>query len=150
MPDAWTQNYYHLFFSTSRQRPLISQEIEPQLHQRLREIASELACRTLAIGGTPDHIHMVLQYPPDLAHATLVRKLKDRSSQWIRATFPALADFAWQSGYGGFTVGRSALDAAIETVKRQKDLHARVSFEDEFLAMLVRHGMHVAREDALA
>lgn len=103
----------------------------------------------IALNGMPDHVHMVLRYPSHLSHADMMMHLKGRSSRWIHEEFPALADFAWQEGYGGFTVSRSSLDAASEYVRRQKEHHARMSFEDEFMAFLERHGLQVPREDAL-
>lgn len=62
---------------------------------------------------------------------------------------PDLREFAWQEGYGGFTVSRSALEQVVEYVKRQKEHHRRMTFEEEFMALLEKHGMKPSREDAL-
>ncbi|MBX3318032.1 MAG: IS200/IS605 family transposase [Phycisphaeraceae bacterium] len=149
MPRAWTQNYYHLIYSTRHRKPWITPDLESRLYPFVIGIARDLGCQMIALNGMPDHIHMVLRYPSQLSHADMVRHLKGRSSRWIHEEFSTLADFSWQEGYGGFTVSRSSLDAAAEYVRRQKEHHARMSFEDEFMAFLERHGLQVPREEAL-
>lgn len=149
MPGAWTQNFYHVVFSTKRRAPWIDAELEPRLYGFLNGIARDLSCEVLALNGMPDHVHLVVRYPGDLSHADLVRHLKARSSRWIHETLPALRDFAWQEGYGGFTVSRSALTQVVEYVRRQKEHHARMTFEEEFMAILEKHGIRPSQEDAL-
>ncbi len=149
MPGAWTQNFYHAVFSTKRRTPWISAEVEGRLYAFLTGIARDLDCEVLALNGMPDHVHFVVRYPGDLSHADLVRHLKGRSSKWIHETIPELREFAWQEGYGGFTVSRSALDQVVEYVKRQKEHHRRMTFEQEFMAMLEKHGMKPTEDDAL-
>lgn len=149
MPGAWTRNFYHLVFSTKHRTPWISAEVEPRLYAFLTGIARDLECEVLALNGTPDHVHVAVRYPGDLSHSDLVRHLKARSSKWIHETMPELREFAWQDGYGGFTVSRSVLDQVVRYVKRQKEHHRRVTFEDEFMAILEKHGMRPSREEAL-
>lgn len=81
MPGAWTQNFYHLVFSTKHRTLWIGAEIEPRLYAFLTGIARDLKCEVLALNGMPDHVHVVLRYPGDLSHADLVRHLKARSSK---------------------------------------------------------------------
>ncbi len=149
MPGVWTQNYYHVVFSTAGRTPWIGAELETRLHSVLTGVAHDLGCEVLAIGGMPDHVHLVLRYPGDLSHSDLVRQLKGRSSAWVHETMPELREFAWQEGYGGFTVSRAALERVVEYVRGQKGHHARITFEEEFMAMLEVHGMKPSREDAL-
>jgi len=149
MPGAWTQNFFHLVFSTKNRTPCVDAKIEPRLYAFLTGIARDLECEVLALNGMPDHVHIVVRYPGDLSHADLVRHLKGRSSRWIHQTLPGLRAFAWQEGYGGFTVSRSALDRIVTYVKCQKEHHRKMSFEDEFMAMLAKHGMRPSRENAL-
>ncbi|MBX3317381.1 MAG: IS200/IS605 family transposase [Phycisphaeraceae bacterium] len=149
MPGAWTQNFYHLVFSTKHRTPTIGAEIEPRLYPFLTGIARNLKCEVLALNGMPDHVHFVLMYPGDLSHSDLVRHLKGRLSKWIHESMPELREFAWQEGYGGFTVSRSALEQVVEYVKRQKEHHRRMTFEEEFLAILEKHGMKPTPGDAL-
>ncbi|MCC6677341.1 MAG: IS200/IS605 family transposase [Phycisphaerales bacterium] len=141
MPSSWTQNHYHLVFSTRRREPLISAELEERLHPFLGGIARDLGCTALAINGTSDHVHLLLRYPSDLSHADLARHIKARSSKWMHATIPALGAFNWQEGYGGFTVSRSAVDQVRAYIAGQKEHHRRMSFQEEFMELLRRHGV---------
>lgn len=79
----------------------------------------------------------------------MARHLKSRSSKWIHETFPSLSDFAWQEGYGGFTVSRSAVDRVATYVRNQKHHHATMRYEDEIMELLRRHGIEATPEDVL-
>jgi REP element-mobilizing transposase RayT len=141
MPSSWTQNYYHAVFSTRLRRALIKPECEPRIHAFVGGILRDLDCTAIAVNGMPDHIHFLARYPSKLSHADMLRHVKSRSSGWIRDTFPLLSDFAWQEGYGGFTVSKSAADDVADYIRRQKAHHAKISFEVEFLELLRRHGI---------
>jgi hypothetical protein len=71
----------------------------------------------------------------------MLQQIKARSSKWIHETFPQLADFAWQEGYGGFTVSKSAAPSVEAYIARQKEHHQRQDFQSEFLKLLRRHGI---------
>ena len=68
-----------------------------------------------------------------------MRVVKTNSSKWLHETFPALGRFAWQTGYGAFTVGLSTLPSVKRYIARQEEHHARESFQDEFRSFLIRH-----------
>ena len=107
MPSTWTQNYYHTVFSTKDRAGLISPDLEARLYPFIGGILRERGCSLLAVNGMPDHVHLLVRYPADLSHSDMLRHVKSRSSGWVHETFPALGRFAWQNGYGGFTVSRS-------------------------------------------
>ena len=100
MPNAYTQNTYHVVFSTKDRAPLISPELEPTLYAFIEGIIRDLGCSPLAINGTPDHVHVLARYPSHLSHSDLVRHIKSRSSKWINETNRIAGRFAWQDGYG--------------------------------------------------
>ena len=139
--SAYTQNYYHAVFSTRGRAELITPDLEDRLYPFVGGIVRDLRCTLIAINGTPDHVHLLVRYRADLAHSDLIRHVKARSSKWVHETFPALADFAWQEGYGGFTVSASATDAVAAYVREQKAHHKRFDFKAEFLGLLRRHGI---------
>ncbi|MBN8596780.1 MAG: IS200/IS605 family transposase [Planctomycetes bacterium] len=147
MPATWTHNYYHMLFGTKYRQPLIDEQLELRLHPFLAGIAKDLGCTPYAVNGYVEHVHVVVRYPSDLSHADLARHLKSRSSGWIHETFPALQHFAWQVGYGGFTVSKSVLPRVVRYVENQKEHHQRVSYTDEFLKMLRKHGTDATEED---
>jgi putative transposase len=100
--------------------------------------------KTLAIGGAADHIHILLSLPATLSVAKAMQLLKGNSSKWIRETFPKMHSFAWQEGYGAFTVGISGVDRTVAYIHNQTKHHRTRSFREEFAAMLEKHGFEYA------
>lgn len=141
MPSSWTQNIYHAVFSTKHRRATIAPEVEERLHPFIGGILKELRCIPIAINGTADHLHVLTLYPSDLCHADMLRHVKKRSSEWIHKTFAGMGEFAWQEGYGGFTVSKSAMDEVAEYIRRQKEHHKRFDSKAEFIELLRRHGI---------
>ena len=141
MPSAYTQNYYHAVFSTRHRAPLISPDLEDRLYPFLGGNVRDLRCQLLAANGMPDHVHLLVCYRADLSHSDLIRHVKGRSSKWINETFPSSAPFAWQEGYGGFTVSRSAVPQVEAYIANQKGHHRERDFKAVFLDLLRRHGI---------
>jgi REP element-mobilizing transposase RayT len=141
MPNTYTQNFYHAVFSTKHRRELISPELESRLYPFLGGIIRDLRCTPIIINGMPDHVHVLTRYRNDLSHSDLLRNIKSRSSAWIHETFPDLRHFAWQDGYGGFTVSKSVAAEVEAYIREQKEHHKRFDFKAEFLELLRRHGI---------
>ena len=139
MPSAYTQNYYHTVFSTKSRVEWIKPELEERLYPFLGGIAKDLRCQSIAINGTADHVHLLLRYPADLSHSDMLRHIKGRSSKWTHESFPELASFAWQEGYGGFTVSKSMVETVEHYIRNQKEHHKRQDFKSEFLELLRKH-----------
>jgi putative transposase len=147
VPSAWTQNFYHTVFSTKQRAALITPELETRLYPFIGGIVRDLRCALLAANGTPDHVHLLIRYRPDLSHSELLQQIKGRSSKWINETFPKLGHFLWQEGYGGFTVSKSAVPDVEAYIARQKEHHKRQDFQAEFLELLRRHGLEFDERD---
>lgn len=139
MPTAWVQNYYHAVFSTKGRAPAITPEVESRLHPFIGGVLRDLGCTMLAINGAADHVHILVRYPSNLSHSDMIRHIKSRSSKWLHETFPALRGFAWQEGYGGFTVSQSKVVAVRAYIANQKEHHATRDFRTEYLELLRRH-----------
>jgi len=95
----------------------------------------------LGIGGVEDHVHLLVQWRTDGAASDLMRAVKARSSKWVRAEFPALGGFAWQEGYGVFTVSASQEAGVMTYLARQREHHAREGFSEELVRVLRAHGV---------
>jgi len=143
---SFTQNFYHAVFSTKHRDELIAPELEERLHPFIGGIVRDLRCELLAIGGMPDHIHLLIRYRADLSHSDLLQHVKGRSSKWIGEQFPELG-FAWQAGYGGFTVSTSAVPTVGSYIARQKEHHTRMDFRSEFVGLLHRHGVEFDEDE---
>jgi len=141
MPSAFTQNFYHTVFSTRHRAMLITPELEERLYPFMGGIVRDLRCTLLAVNGVPDHVHLLVRYRADLSHSEMLQQIKGRSSKWVNETFPHIGHFAWQEGYGGFTVSKSVAPEVEAYIVRQKEHHKRQDFKTEFLALLRRHGI---------
>jgi REP element-mobilizing transposase RayT len=127
--------YFHCVFSTKGQEALIAPELERDLWVCIDGLARLHSMRTLAVGGTDDHCHILLFLPEDVSLDQAVRLIKSGSQDWMRE-FHGKHDFAWQEGYGAFSVSRSDIPALTEAILNQAELHRTVNYQTEFLALL--------------
>ena len=119
------QLFYHLVWATKNREPLITAVREEFLYQDIRNRASRLRCIPYAIGGTEDHLHIILSIPPTLSISDVVKHLKGGSSRTLNQQMPISSDkFKWQTEYGVFSLGRKQLDKAVQYVQNQKEHHA--------------------------
>jgi putative transposase len=95
--------------------------------------------KTLTIGGMEDHVHVLLSLPA-LSVAKAMQLLNGNSSKWLRETFPKMDSFAWQEGYGAFSIGMSRVDATVAYIRNQAEHHRTRSFREEFAAIVKRYG----------
>jgi len=138
MAHSYTRNHVHLVFSTKDRRNTISKEMQPRLWAYIAGICNNYEMIAAAIGGTENHVHILFHLSPKLALAKAVQLLKGNSSKWIGEQG---IDFAWQEGYGAFSVSSSNLDAVTRYIRNQEAHHRKFSFEDEFRALLEKHGL---------
>jgi len=141
MAHTYTNLLTHVIFSTSGRAPFLADAIRPDVHAYLGGILRELHAVPLAIGGTADHVHILTRLPADLAVADCLRVAKTNSSRWLKQRWPARRFFAWQGGYGAFSVSESRREAVIRYIGDQARHHRRLSFQEEFLALLKNHGV---------
>lgn len=128
----------HIVFSTKERLPMIKPTTEEDLYGYISGICNNLKCPVIKINGVEDHIHILLHLARTMDTSTLISKIKSSSSRWIKSQGTDYHYFAWQDGFGAFSVSRSNLDGAIRYVSAQKEHHKTISFKDELLAMLER------------
>ena len=136
---SYVSSYYHCVFSTKERRPLIEPALRERLWPFLGGIARQHQMKAIEIGGMPDHVHLLLSLPPTLTVAKALQLIKGGSSKWVHETFPEHWLFGWQKKYGAFGVSVSLLEKTIQYIKTQEAHHHKLSFEEEFLALLKRH-----------
>jgi putative transposase len=129
----------HCVWSTKNREPCLTPDLRRRLWQYLGGIAKQNQMKALAISGAADHVHILLSLSATLSIAKAVQLLKGNSSKWIRETFPTMRSFAWQEGYGAFSVGISGVDATVTYINNQTEHHRMRSFREEFIAMLQKH-----------
>jgi putative transposase len=141
MANTYTALHYQFVFSTKNRQPWIAPQIEERIWKFLGGIARKNGMHPHKTGGIDDHIHILLGAPPTLAPSKIAQLIKGGSSAWIHDTFPHLADFAWQDGYAAFTVSKSAIPDVTAYIANQREHHRKMTFQDEYVALLDRHGI---------
>jgi hypothetical protein len=104
-------------------------------------IVRELYGKAMAIGGTVDHVHMLLWMSPTTSISETMRVVKTNSSRWVNRECGAKRNFAWQAGYGAFSVSHSSASSVVKYIRGQEAHHRRISFQEEFVAFLKKNGI---------
>ncbi len=141
MPHTFANLLTHVIFSTKERQPLITPGIKPDLLAYMGGIVRELGGKSIAANAMPDHVHILLCLPASLAVAEALRVLKTNSSRWLHRTRRRHRGFAWQAGYGAFSVSYSNAAAVVRYIREQEQHHRRASFQEEFIAFLEKNGI---------
>ncbi|MCP4577646.1 MAG: IS200/IS605 family transposase [Deltaproteobacteria bacterium] len=139
MGNTYTSLYIHYIFSTKNRLSLIVPEIQDRLWPYVAGIAKNNNMKALAVGGMPDHIHILLSLPSTISVSKAIQSIKGNSSKWINDTFKTPSPFLWQKGYGAFTVNISILLDTVRYIQNQAVHHRRKSFKNEFLDFLKKN-----------
>ena len=136
MSHTYASNLVHCVFSTAQRKNLI---VEPErLRQYLSGIARQKSIPLVAIGGTANHLHLLIALPPALALSKVIQDLKGNSSKWLNELGRG---FAWQQGYGAFGVSESRREATVAYLLGQEEHHRKWTFEQEFVTLLEKSGV---------
>ncbi len=127
----------HFIFSTQGRRPLVKADFRAELFAYLGGIIREMNGTALIINGIADHIHMLVRIRPVHSAAQIVRVVKANSSRWVHEKWDA--GFAWQTGYGVFSVSESSVPAVTKYIAEQEMHHRKHSFQEEYIAFLKKN-----------
>jgi putative transposase len=131
----------HFIFSTKERRACIPLAMRSDLFAYMGGIVRNLHGAALIINGTADHIHMLVRIPTDHSIAEIARTVKANSSRWVHERWPEKKLFAWQSGYGAFSVSESSVAPVTKYIAEQEEHHRKRSFQEEFVAFLKKNGV---------
>ncbi len=140
MPQSLSQVLLHLVWSTKDRQPLIPAETRPHLHAYLATVTRDTGSGCPRVGGTEDHVHLAVILSRTQAIAALVNQLKSHSSRWMKEQTDSQT-FAWQHGYGVFSVGPTDRPALERYIDDQQIHHQKQTFQEEYRAFLVRYGI---------
>ena len=141
MAHSYTQLLYHLVFSTKERQPWLDGDIGPRVHAYLGGAIRDEGGVALLVNGMPDHVHILARLRQDKAVSAVLRDIKANSSGWIHRTLPELRSFAWQGGYGAFTVSQSQAERVRRYIEGQEEHHRKYTFKEELVALLKAHGI---------
>ncbi len=138
---SFSSSLHHCIFATKGREALLTPETRARLWPYLGGIARDNGMKALAIGGVADHVHILLSVPATMSVSKAMQLLKGNSSKWIHETFPALRQFAWQEGYGAFSIGISGVEETCAYIRGQEEHHRTRTYREEVIMFLTRHGL---------
>jgi putative transposase len=139
MPQSLGRILVHAVFSTKERRPFLREKaMRDELHRYLGGILTNLDCQSIIVGGVEDHVHFLCALSRTATAADVIKEVKRGSSLWLKTKASDLGDFAWQGGYGVFSLGFSQIEAARAYIAGQEEHHRKISFQDEYRELL-RH-----------
>ena len=142
MPQSLSAVYVHMVFSTKDRRAAFQDPtVRGEAHAYIGGVSKTLDCPPLIVGGVADHVHLLGRLGRTIAQAEWVKELKRVSSLWLKARGPDWATFAWQSGYGCFSVSQSSVTRVTDYIANQEGHHTKIGFQEEFRALLRKHNI---------
>jgi putative transposase len=141
VPSTYTNLLYHLVFATKQRAPLINDDLEEELYRYIGGIIRAEGGVQLEIGGVADHVHILTKFRPSVSVSDMLAKIKANSSKWVNDHKMKMRKFAWQEGFAAFTVSESQAPAVVDYIRNQREHHRKQTYQEEFVALLVRHGI---------
>jgi REP element-mobilizing transposase RayT len=141
MANTYTSLHIHVVFSTKYRERVLDQKIRKDLWPYMGGIAKENRMIPIAIGGVEDHSHLLLCIPPALSVSKGIQIIKTGSSRWIHDNFKEHRNFAWQVGYGAFTVSPGRISRTVNYIHNQERHHYQATFQEEYLRFLRESGV---------
>lgn len=143
MPQSLSRVLVHGIFSTSELLPNLDPAIQPELFPYIAAILNAEGHVAIKIGGHVDHVHLLFGLSRTMTIADTMQVVKTSSSKWIKTKGQAYQGFSWQHGYGTFGVSESNVDAAVRYISDQAKHHEKHSYQDEFRALMRKHGIEI-------
>ena len=141
MPQSLAKIYLHLVFGTKNRAPLLPDTVRGALHGYLATVLGNLGCHANLINSVEDHAHILFELARTVPVSQVVEDVKKSSSKWLKSQPGVGAGFAWQNGYGVFSVSVSNVAAVRDYVANQREHHRTRSFQEELRALLDKHGI---------
>lgn len=139
MAHSYVSQLMHCVFSTKDRQPLITADLQDRLFSYMGGIARKNKMVLICAGGVEDHVHLLISLAKTLDIAHAIQLIKGGSSKWIHDTFPQHRSFAWQEGYGAFSIGIGELERTKRYIERQAEHHGKKDFKAEFISFLDAH-----------
>ena len=132
MQSKYTQLYLHCVWATWNRMPLLVNPVEEAVYKTIHKKCKDLKCELVAIGGMPDHVHILVQMHPTISVSKLVKDTKGSSSHLITHKVQPGEFFKWQGSYSAFTVSKSLVPRIQAYINRQKEHHAQEDIWQDF------------------
>jgi REP element-mobilizing transposase RayT len=142
MAQSLAQVHIHVIFSTKYRKPfLVDPALREEMHAYLASVMKAYESPAQIIGGTADHVHILYALSRSATIAKVIGEAKRNSSKWMKTKGGDLELFAWQNGYGAFSVSFSKVSEVRKYISDQMDHHRKMSFQEEYRLFLQKHGV---------
>ena len=141
MVQSLSKLYIHLVFHIKTTSSPIREEDLSRVHAYIGQLVDTTGCKVIQVGGIFDHVHILFLLSKDITISHVVEEVKRNSSRWIKGIDSSYRTFAWQNGYGAFSVSQSVVEKTLEYIKNQRTHHAKMAFQDEYKMFLKSYGI---------
>jgi putative transposase len=145
--QSYVKIWVHAVFSTKNRQPLISSKIESKVHQLLKDELIAMGCFVQIVNGVEDHVHLLFLLNNQKSIAEVMKNVKGATSHTINQENMTREKFAWQGGYGAFSVSDRRIGEVEKYIKNQQQHHAEKSFKEEWDYFVSSHGFSVVEEE---
>ena len=143
MRHSLTRIWIHGVFGTKHRQGLLRDDMRTDLLNHIRDEMEKIGCGVRCINGTRDHIHVLFLSPKELSIAQIMKSIKGESSHWINQGDRAKVKFAWQVGYGGFSVSESMVSRVKKYIQNQAEHHRTMTFREEYELLVKNHHVQI-------
>ncbi len=141
MSQSLSKLYIHIVFHIKTTSCSIRKQEKKELYAYMGAIIKDNQSIPILINGVEDHVHILCIMSKNIALAKLVEEIKRHSSRWIKTKDSYYSNFAWQGGYGGFSVSQSLHSKTKQYIANQEEHHKKKSFREEYLLFLKEYGI---------
>jgi len=139
MSHTYCSLTYHIVFSTKKRTRIIPENVSSRLYAYIASIINDEYGYCRIINGQPDHIHILADIKPQFSISKVLERVKSHSSRFVKKDLEVGDEFAWQIGYGAFTVSASVIQKVYRYIKNQHKHHQEISFQEELIKFLIKH-----------
>lgn len=107
------------------------------------KLENDLECKVRIINGTEDHLHFLFLLSPNFTLKDIFQNVKGESSHWINSSDFTKGKFAWQTGYGAFSVSESMVNEVEKYIQNQKEHHKKLSYQEEVDVFIKKYGFQI-------
>ena len=145
MPQSLAQIYVHIVYSTKERKPWLRDDgLRGELCAYMATILHDnVDSPALLINGVEDHVHALIRLSRKFPVMKVIQESKVETSKWLKRQATVPSNFAWQAGYGAFSVSASKVEEVESYIRNQREHHRRMSFQDEFRELCRRHGLEL-------
>jgi putative transposase len=147
MSHSLTKIWIHAVFGTKNSEPIIPHHLDNKMYEHIREhLEKDFDCSVRAINGMSDHLHILFLLTPNFAVKDILKNVKGESSHWVNQENLTKIKFAWQTGYGAFSVSESSIEKVSRYIQNQKEHHKTKTFTEEYEEFMKKHGLTFFKE----